>query len=108
MRIINLTPHDIVVQKKNCERVTFEKSGVIARISSTTEVVGEIDGIVISQTSLGEVQYSAPLPEADYYIVSGLVKAASSRSDFLQPDTSPNGSIRDDSGRIVAVKGFIK
>jgi len=43
-----------------------------------------------------------------YYIVSSLVAQAlaGKRNDLLAPDTSPQGVVRDEEGRIVGVKRF--
>lgn len=106
LKIVNLTPHVVIVRTDDGE-TTFEPSGVVARVASSQVEAREINGIKIRKNSFGEVTFSGDLPQADFYIVSALVLSASNRPDFIQPDTSPSGAIRDDAGRIVAVKGFL-
>jgi hypothetical protein len=53
MKIINLTPHPLVIQRGE-EQETIESSGV-ARCVAQEEVIGEIDGILVVRTTFGEV-----------------------------------------------------
>jgi hypothetical protein len=49
-----------------------------------------------------------PAPEKDTYLLVSMMVAQANphRNDLLVPDTSPSGAIRDDKGRIIAVRGF--
>jgi len=107
MKIVNLTPHDVVV-RTNAGDLVFPASGAMARVTSSQIADGDIDGIPVMKTVFGEVE-GLPDPQPDtVFIVSGIVMTAlkGSRSDVVQPDTSPAGAVRDDSGRIIAVRGF--
>lgn len=109
-KLVNLTPHAIVLRKAEKDTV-IPPSGKIARVSSmpgslkdlglpvdvaTATVYGEIDGL--------------PAPEADtFYIVSGLVLSrAVGRDDVFGPGTGPSdNAIRDAENRIIAVTRLI-
>ena len=106
MKFINLTPHSIVVRLDDSER-RFSPSGVVARVSSELMPRGETDGIPVSVPVWGPVENLPDPAESRIYIVSSLVLShLTGRTDVVSPDTSPNGAIRDEQGRIVAVKGF--
>jgi len=64
----------------------------------------------VSQT-YGEIE-GLPDPQPGVvYIVSMVVRQAAQaqgRTDVVSPDTSPQGAIRDEQGRIIAVRGFVR
>jgi len=109
MKIVNLTPHAIVIQTADESRLVIESSGV-ARVSTTSEQVGEIDGIPIRRVRYGEI-VGLPDPQPGTIYVTSIVVAQAAaklgRTDVLAPDTGPD-AIRDEAGRIVAVRGFIR
>ena len=70
----NLTPHDIVVLNGD-EKVTFPKSGEIARVSVTDEVVGHKDGIEIVVSNFGDV-VGVPEVGGGEFLVSAMVLSA--------------------------------
>lgn len=103
MKFINLTPHDITVIKQTGDRMTFAKSGIIARVSQETAVVQSVDGINISTATFGPVVGLPDWTPDTFYIVSAMVKSASTgRSDLV----SPGELVRDDSGNVIGCKGF--
>lgn len=110
MKIINLTPHAITVRLESGDRV-FEPSGQVARVATTATPAGEVDGIPVVNQTFGEIE-GLPVPEPNtVFIVSSIVLAAAKeagRTDVIAPDTSPQGVIRDEQGRIVAVKRFVR
>ena len=102
--IINLTPHSITFVDANGNQIRIiEASGQLARVSSATETVGEIDGIPITETVFGEVE-GLPAPKADtIYVVSSLVaQRCTDRSDVF----IPSESVRDDAGRIIGCRSL--
>jgi len=106
MRLVNLTPHEIRVVKDDCE-VIIPPSGGVARVKTEQVEVGSIDGIPVVKTEFGEVE-GLPDPEPNtIYIVSSIVAqaVAGEREDVVAPDTGPT-AIRDENGRIVAVRRF--
>lgn len=111
--VINLTPHAINIV---CGDGILEipASGQVARCAVKSAPAGSIhvDGVQIPvvQNQFGPVE-GLPAPQ-DWviYIVSALVGSAlaGQRDDIYGPDTSPAGAIRDESGKIVAVRGLQK
>ncbi len=106
MNVINLTPHVVVVETEN-GRHEFPPSGVVARVSTTQDQIGEINKVPVVKTVFGDVAGIPEEKEGTVYIVSSLVAqaVAGTRSDVVAPDTGPT-AIRDEAGRIVAVRRF--
>jgi len=105
-RLVNLTPHAIKVAGEDGETILeAAPSGQVARCTTSSEVVGEICGIEVVKTTFGLVDGLPPAEEGTIYIVSSLVAQAAGRDDVVAPDTGPT-AIRDEAGRILAVKRF--
>jgi hypothetical protein len=101
--LVNLTPHTINIYDETgtslLESVPTTGSDHIARVSQTKVKAGVIDidqGLVpVFTYTYGEI-VGLPVPKNSiYYIVSGMVKAATSRRDVL----SPGDLLRDEKGR---------
>lgn len=110
MQIVNLTPHDVIVRLENGEEKTFPVSGGMAQVTTTAEVMGEANGIPIVSQSHGESE-GLPEPDGTLFIVSLVTRQAAQelgRTDVISPDTSPQGAIRDEAGRIIAVRRFVR
>jgi len=107
MKVVNLTPHDVVVRLTGRD-VVFPRSGQQARVAVTQTEVAVIDSIPVVRNVYGEVQ-GLPAPErGTIYIVSAQVlERAGGRHDVFAPDTSPAGVVRDAEGRIIAVKRLV-
>ncbi|MBO8164674.1 MAG: hypothetical protein H0Z34_13315 [Brevibacillus sp.] len=110
MTIINLTPHDVHVYDAEGKTAikTYPASGIVARVKSSTEIVGEVDGIAVAHITFGEIE-GLPNPQpGTKYIVSLLVLQAvdGKRDDLIGPDTGPGSVVRDESGQIVGVRRF--
>lgn len=110
MNIINLTPHTIVVEKPNGERVSFPPSGTVARVAVRNVPDSPLDGIPVSRPEYGPVEGLPNPEEGTTYIVSMLVGGrVSGRSDIVGPDSGPT-AIRftegPQKGQIDAVRGF--
>ena len=102
--IINLTPHTVNFVAENGEEIlAVAASGELARVSSETVTIGEVDGIPITTTSYGEVE-GLPEPRANtIYIVSALVaQRCPDRDDVF----IPNEAVRDDKGRIIGCRSL--
>ena len=106
MKLINLTPHDVVVQKEDGTRVTYPASGQVARVEVEDVCVGYVDGIPIHKGKVKEVTGIPNQQDGVMYIVSLYVLQNSDREDLISPNTSD--AIRDDKGRITAVRGWRK
>lgn len=100
MEFINLTPHNISIVDPLTKEIKreFKASGELARVTTSTEVVDNIDGIEITVTRFSEV-YGLPEPEdGKIYLVSlAVAQRVTGRKDVLVP----NGSVRDNEGRII-------
>jgi len=103
--VVNLTPHTVnLADEAGNVIATFPPSGQLARVTTETEIVGELMGRPISRTTFGEV-VGIPEPAVDVvYITSTLVAQAARRQDVLAPDTGPSAVRKD--GQVVAVRGF--
>lgn len=103
MRILNYTPHTVNVFTDSREVRSFASMGS-ARCTEETIITRNIDGIDISQTTLGEVE-GLPDPQPNtMYIVSRLILVAcrDTRNDLLVP----NEIIRDVKGNIIGCKSL--
>lgn len=108
MKVVNLTPHDIVVRTDAGDRV-FPASGEVARVSTTHVPMGDVDGVPVFAQEFGDIEGLPAPQDGTIYIVSAIVLAAAKdagRTDVVAPDTSR--AFRDEAGRIVAVPGFVK
>ena len=106
MKLINLTPHDITVEKKDGTRVTYPASGQVARVEIEDVCVGHVDGLPVYK---GKPKKLVGIPNPQdgvMYIVSLFVLQHANREDLVSPNTSD--AIRDDEGKIVAVRGWRK
>lgn len=104
MQIINLTPHAIDIYLEDADNIRIYPDGTVARLETSTEVIGEVDGIPITQTSFGPITGLPEIKTTDtIYIVSSLIaQACQNRSDVY----FPNEIIRDDQGRIIGCKSL--
>ena len=103
-KIINLTPHSVNIVNSKGEIVkVFEPSGIVARCTQSTERIGDLDGIPLTQSIFGVV---IDLPSAQndtFYIVSRLVlSACNNRNDLLVP----NELFRDEKGNIIGCQSL--
>ena len=110
IHFVNLTPHDIVVQRDDGVRVTFAATGKVARVAVTREDVKSRTGYRITRQIFGQVEGLPCGPDVDrdaIYIVSALVLSALGKDCYgvVAPDTGPD-AIRVN-GQIVAVRGFV-
>jgi hypothetical protein len=106
-KIVNMTPHTITIVDSDNQIIREYPSAGVARVSTTSEITGEIDGIPVVKTSFGEV---VGLPEPDgesIYIVSMPVsQATKGRTDIIGPDTGPTAYRID--GKIIGVRQFAR
>jgi len=105
MKIINCTPHDIVIIKTNGEKLILQKSSNPARCESSREVVGHINGIPINVTKFGKT-YNLPDPQPNtVFIVSRIVAESNRhRSDLFIVDET----VRDENGVIIGCKSLAR
>ena len=107
MRIINLTPHAIVVDA-NGTVATFEASGAVARVTTTQSNHSVVCGIPVVATVYGDVDFGCDIAEDNCYIVSAMVLSAIKElqieGSFVAPNTSK--ATRNELGHIVSVPSF--
>jgi len=100
MAIVNLTPHTINLPAPIGE---VPSSG-LARCETTTQKVGEINGVPLTKTEFGEVT-GLPAPEEGViYVVSRLVLTAV--ADVRDDVYCPGELVRDEAGRVVGCKSL--
>jgi hypothetical protein len=116
VKLINLTPHELNIcdsEGKVILSIPPPKDMPVPRVSIKSEVVGNInvDGVEvpIRKVVYGDVENLPPPEEGTLYVVSTLVIIALKekgieRKDLLSPDTNPDSSVRDSSGKVIGVK----
>ena len=98
MQLINLTPHAVDIMSTAGIVKTIPASGMVARLTTSTQVVGEVDGIRLTKTVFGEPTALPEQKDDTFYIVSQLIKnALPQRSDLLVPAEV----LRDNQGKIL-------
>lgn len=104
--MLNLTPHPIIIRRKDGDVITILTSGTVARVQTKEEVVGELDGIPVVTRTFGAPE---GLPEdGTPCLVSSLVLGAcQGKAGVYAPDTGPS-AIRDENGHILAVTRLVK
>ena len=104
--IVNLTPHELNVVKKDGSIMTIAPSGQIARVGQSEEVIGVINGAEVTQQIFdGEV--TIPQPEdKTYFVVSRLAASALAERGRKADILVPGPAVRDDQGKIVGCRGF--
>ena len=100
--VINLTPHEI---KEIESGISFPPSGEIARVDSIMKKEETIGRICVYSRSFGEVvALPEPSPKTLFIVSSLVLEAAKDRKDLL----APGELVRDEKGRPIGCKGFIK
>ncbi len=107
-KLVNLTPHEINIISEEGIELRLPPSGEVARATSSTEEVGEVNGIKVVKSTFGSVTGLPEPVEDTIYIVSMLVLQAlkGARTDVVGPDTGPESAVRDADGKIIGVKRF--
>ena len=106
MKIINCTPHPIMIRQSKPKDKVFSPCGILPRVSTVIEEAGDVNGIPCVSQTQGDVEGLPDPQTGTIYIVSAIVLNASDRTDLVAPDTGKT-CIRDESGRIRAVTRFI-
>ena len=106
MKLVNLTPHEVVVLCQDGSRKVFPPSGQVARVKVEDVCLSQIDGMPINKGKVKKVSGIPKAQDGTMYIVSLFVLQNSNREDLISPDT--NSAVRDGKGRITAVRGWRK
>jgi hypothetical protein len=119
LKIVNLTPHNVSIFDTYDVPHTFEKSGMVARVSSRQS---KFKKLVTSQTEFdlyanefgdayiehesGEQTPMFRQQDGVYYIVSSFVaQALPHRTDLICPNSSD--AVRNEKGHIMHTNGFM-
>ena len=104
MKIINKTPHEIVIFSPNGEDILkiIPPSGNAIRVSEELEKSGSLGGIPLVKKKFKRGNIPAQKKEI-YYIISSVVKSHfPERTDFLYP-CDP---VRDEDGTVIGCKSL--
>lgn len=108
MKIINLTPHPLKIQKLDgsfLELPKPEAGNLIPRRTAKSVQMDPIEGVAIATTVFGEVENLPSVQEGTIYIVSRLVvDGAPDRTDLF----APGELLRDPEGNIIGAKGLAR
>lgn len=100
---VNLTPHAIVIVVGDTT-LTIPPSGRVARVTSTSSPVGEVEGVPLHRVEFGQVEGLDNPQEGIVQIVSAMVRAAlPGRADLA----SPGDLVRDSAGQVIGCRGLI-
>ncbi|UNY40559.1 hypothetical protein KLER11_gp50 [Pararheinheimera phage vB_PsoM_KLER1-1] len=117
MKYVNLTPHAVRVTFQCIDHhfdpllhphnVTWEPSGVVARVSSEHKRSGSFAEVPHFTVEYGDVSGLPEPEEGTVYIVSMLVLQATDRDDVVAPASGHPDVVRKD-GQIWSVPGFVR
>ena len=103
MVVMNLCPHDVTLYYADGETVTFPASGFVARCSTSTETVGEVNGIPVIRTKMRSVDgLPAPADGICYIVSFAVAEKVPEREDVFYPARS----VRNDAGMIIGCKAL--
>ncbi len=101
-KIINMTPHDVVIFSYNNEKIRKIESSGVFRLSSNTEVIGKYENIPISRTTFGKVDLPIQKENVIYIVSSIVCMANKQRNDLYIPDQI----VRDANGNVIGCKSL--
>ena len=105
----NLTPHAInILSSVTGEVVTFQPSGDLARVATSSVLVGQIDGFAIYCTEYGEVE-GVPAPGTEKFIVSAMVldQLGKEYAGWAFAPKTDASAVRNEKGHIAHVVGLV-
>jgi hypothetical protein len=111
VKLVNLTPHDIVLQAVDGSRTTIPASGTVARVSQTAGQPTFHEGVpvpVYIASVYGDV-VGIPEESSDtFFIVSAVIGQRCHRRDLVMPGTGPTDNAIRESGQVVAVTRLVR
>lgn len=105
MKLINLTPHKIVI-RTNDKTLAIEPEKAPARVKMITQDIGVVNGINVVKNTVSEIENLPEPVEGIGYLVSIVVLGATNRKDLFAPDTGPT-AYRDEKGFIQCVTRLV-
>lgn len=107
MKIVNLTPHEIVVYRESEIHLRIQSSGFV-RASQVEKEAGQVNGIPLKRVAFGKVQ-EMPQPEKDtVFVVSQITANALKEQGRTEDILITNDAVRDDAGKIIGCRSFAK
>lgn len=104
--MINLTPHKIVIRRRDGTDWAIEPSGTVARVEFIERVVSTVSGINVIKR-LAVAVTGVPEEDSEAYLVSSMVlDALPGAKGVYAPDTG-HTAIRNEKGHIVAVTRLV-
>ena len=113
IQLVNLTPHSITLCGSNGKPLMeIKPSGAVLRLKEEAEDTGEkIAGIpVVRKRFVGLEGFSLPQRTENIVFIVSMPVALylASRPDIVAPDTGPESVVRDEKGRIVGIRRFLR
>jgi hypothetical protein len=103
MKIVNLTPHDILIYLPDGGVRSYPALGKPLRVEEVEHSSGFLDDVPLVKKQFFEPKLVPEYEPETYYIVSAMVKSTFPwRQDFVVP----NGAVRDDFGNIIGARSF--
>jgi len=111
LRVVNLTPHDVViVDAAGMEVKRYLTAGQMVRVNTADVPLDNVDNVPVVRTEYTDVSGLPDLQPNTVYLVSVLVAQAlnGSRPDVYTPDTGPKSVVRDAQGHIIGVQRLMQ
>jgi hypothetical protein len=107
VKIVNCTPHPVVVCGEGYQRTVIQPSGIVARIAAKQKEVAAISvngiSVPIYSTEYGQVEgLPDPSPNTFYIVARLVLQACPNRKDLI----APGELVRDANGTVIGCKGF--
>lgn len=104
MKIRNLTPHPIVINRTGMDALTIAPEPMVARVAEEFVPQSLVNGVTFGHSKYGAVIGLPSCEEGTILIVSSMVRAAAShRNDVF----SPGLLIRDRDGHVIGCGGLV-
>lgn len=104
MTIMNCTPHTVNFVNDADEVIrSIEPSGILPRVSSSINLIGDIDGIPDEETVYGEVTDLPEKQDGVILIVSAMVASRLPDRDDLRV---PGRQVRNDRGQVIGCRSL--
>lgn len=107
-KLINLTPHPIVLMDTNGQVVETIESTGFARAKQENTSIGSVNGFPLSQVRFGEPEGMPAPQDGVLFVVSQITANALKDQGRTEDILIVDQAVRDDQGRIIGCRGFAK
>jgi hypothetical protein len=104
--LVNLTPHPLSLRRADGSTLDLPPSGTIARVASSDQVVGLIEGLPLHRMALGQEVQGLPPPQEGTYYIASLLAAQAAKAQGRTDVYAPGPAVRDADGRVVGADGL--